>query len=307
MATIEMTRPVEMIPSRRQALWGWPAVLNFALGGLGAGLYVVAVAAAGFGRSPAVTAAAWLGPLLVLAGFVAVATEAGRPFRGPRVLTRVGTSWMSRELWIGGAFVLFAATDLAFPLRLHRALAVAAALALAVAQGFIVRRARGVTAWDVPLMPLLFLLSSLISGSGLYLAIEVISGRHPNEVVLGSVLVLLATGLIVWTRYLRWSREAAFVEAIAPLATARGVRFIAGGGYTAPLALTALGVLLPTLAPLAFLAAGALMMTAQFGAKALLILAAGQFRPITLAGLRVPRGEVRKGSGPPLRVERRPS
>src|SRR5574342_536774 len=106
MATMEMTGPMELIPARRQALWGWPAVLNFALGGLGAGLYAVAVVAAGFGRSPAVTAA----------------------------------SWVSRELWIGGAFVVLVATDLAFPLRLHRGLAVLAALVLALAQGYIVRR-----------------------------------------------------------------------------------------------------------------------------------------------------------------------
>ena len=288
MDTIQMTRPVELIPARRQALWGWPAVLNFALGGLGAGLYVVAVVASGFGRSPAVTATSWLGPLLVLAGFVAVATEAGRPFRGPRVLTRLHTSWMSRELGIGAAFVLFVATDLAFPLRLHRGLATLAALALVLAQGFIVRRARGVTAWDVPLMPVLFLLSALISGIGLYLVIEVISGRHPDGAVQGGVLVLLAAGLAVWTRYLRWSGAAAFVDAVAPLAKGRGGRLIAGGGYTAPLALTALAVLLPALAPLALLTAGALMVGAQFHTKAQLILAAGQFRPITLGGLRVP-------------------
>jgi DMSO reductase anchor subunit len=282
-----MTRPIELIPSRRQALWGWPAVLNFALGGLGAGLYVVAAAAAGFDRSPTVTAASWLGPLLVLAGFVAVATEAGRPFRGPRVLTRLATSWMSRELWIGGAFVLFVATDLAFPLRIHRALAVAMALALALAQGFIVRRARGVTAWDVPLMPLLFLFSALISGSGLYLVIEVISGRRPDGAVLGGVLALLAGGLFVWTRYIRWSVEPAFAEAIAPLTSGRGGHVIVCGGYTAPLGLIPLGVLLPAVAPLALLVAGALMVGAQFHAKTLLILSAGQFRPITLAGLRM--------------------
>ena len=300
MATIEMTR-VELIPPRRQVLWGWPAVLNFALGGLGAGLYVAAVAAAGFGRSPAVSAASWLGPLFVLAGFAAVATEAGRPFRGPRVLTRLGSSWMSRELWIGGVFVLLVAADLAFPLHLYRALATLAALALALAQGYIVRRARGVTAWDVPLMPLLFLLSALISGSGLYLVIEVVSGRHPEGALLGGALLLLAAGLAAWRRYLRWSGEVAFAEAVAPLAKDRGGRLIVGGGYVAPLALILLAAVLPAVAPLALLVAGALMVGAQFYTKAQLILAAGQFRPITLAGLRIQRlvGEgPRAGGGP---------
>jgi DMSO reductase anchor subunit len=289
MATIEMEAMTELIPARRQALWGWPAVLNFALGGLGAGLYVVAVMAAGFSRSPAVQVASWLGPLLVLAGFLAVATEAGRPFRGPRVLTRVRTSWMSRELWLGGAFVLFVATDLAFPLRLHRGLAVLAAVALALAQGFIVRRARGVTAWDVPLMPVLFLLSALISGGGLWLGIEVIAGRRPDGAPLVALLVLLAAGLAGWSRYLGWSDEAAFTQAVAPLAKGRPGRVIAGGGYTAPLLLIALAALLPALAPPALLIAGGLMAGVQVHVKAQLILAAGHFRPITLAGVRVDR------------------
>lgn len=289
MATMEMTRPVEMIPARRQALWGWPAVLNFGLGGLGAGFYVAAVAAAGLGRSPAVTVASWLGPVLVLAGFAAVAAEAGRPFRGPRVLTRVGTSWMSRELWLGGVFVALAAADLVFPSGLYRAGAVVVALALVLAQGFIVRRARGVTAWDVSLMPLLFLLSALISGSGLYLLVEVVGGRAPGSARLGAVLAVLGTGLAVWMRYVRWSSDPSFVGAVARLSRGRGARLIVGGGYVAPLALTGLVLLLPGLALPALLVAGALMAGAQFYAKALLIRAAGQFRPITLAGLRIQR------------------
>jgi len=289
MATIQMTRPVELIPSRRQTLWGWPAVLNFALGGLGAGLYVAAVVAAGFGRSPAVTVASWLGPALVLAGFAAVATEAGRPFRGARVLTRVRTSWMSRELWIGGAFVLLVAADLAFPLRLHRIQAVVAALALALAQGFIVRRARGISAWDVPIMPLLFLASALVSGSGLYLMIEAGAGRLPGARFLAVVLVLLAASLVVWGRYLCWSSESAFARAVDVLAYGRASRLIVVGGYLAPCVLAALAVGLPGLALPALLVAGTLMVGAQLYAKALLVLAAGVFRPITLARLRVPR------------------
>ena len=97
---------VELIPPQRQRLWGWPAVMNFVLGGLGAGWYAIALLAAGFEGSPAVTVASWAAPALVLAGFAAVASAAGRPQRGLRVLTRVRTSWMSRELALGGTFVL---------------------------------------------------------------------------------------------------------------------------------------------------------------------------------------------------------
>ncbi len=289
MATMEMTRPVELIPCSQQTLWGWPAVANFVLGGLGAGFYVVAVVAAGFSRSPAVTAASWLGPALVLAGFVAVAAEAGRPFRGPRVLTRVRTSWMSRELWIGGAFVLLVATDLAFPLRLHRVQAAALAVALALAQGFILRRARGVTAWDVSIMPLVFLSSALVSGGGLYLLVEVGGGRAQPAPALAGLVILLAAGLGVWVRYLTWSREVSFTEAVRPLGQGRGALFIVGAGHVAPFLLAALAAGLQGVASPALGLAGALMIGGQFHGKARLILSAGRFRPITLGGLRIQR------------------
>jgi DMSO reductase anchor subunit len=283
MATMRMPQPVELIPPRQQALWGWPAVVNFTLGGLGAGLYVVAVAAAGPGRSPAVTVASWLGPVLVLAGFAAVAGEAGRPFRGPRVLARIRSSWMSRELAIGLAFVLCVAADAAFPAPLWRMLAVVAALLLALAQGCIVRRARGVTAWDVPLMPLVFLLSALLSGAGGYLVIEVARGEAPRVTVVWAVLALLVAGFAVWARYLTGSRDEAFARAVAPLGEGPAALFIARGGYLLPFALVLLGAGLPNLVPAATGLAGALMISAQGCAKARLILAAGELRPITLS------------------------
>src|SRR5512132_3518267 len=118
MRTGESGLPVELIAAQRQALWGWPAVANFALGGTGAALYAFASLASSFERSPAVALVSWLAPLLVLAGLAAVASETGRPFRGPRVLRQVRTSWMSRELWLGAIFVLLVAADIVFPLRL---------------------------------------------------------------------------------------------------------------------------------------------------------------------------------------------
>src|ERR1700693_4417217 len=117
MRTGEMTPPAELIPAQRQRLWGWQAVANFTLGGVGAGLYGTAVIVAGLERTAAVVLASWLAPLLVLAGFAAVAGEAGRPLRGPRVLWKVRTSWMSRELWIGGVFVVLVRAGIRLPPR----------------------------------------------------------------------------------------------------------------------------------------------------------------------------------------------
>ncbi len=278
--------PSVLLPPVTQRLWGWPAVVNFAAGGLGAGLYLAAALAAGFAASPALRVAAWLGPALVLAGFVAVATEAGRPFRGPRVLARARTSWMSRELWLGGAFVVLAAgewTGLAGPAP--RVAAVLAAAALALAQGWILRRARGVVAWDVPLVPAVFLSSAVVSGAGLLLLLEVAGGRAPGDRAFGAVLVLLIVHMLIWQSYLGWSREAAFVQATRPLKEGPVRALTVVAGYLAPALLIAPALAWPPLAGPAAAAAAVGMIASQVAVKAALILEAGQLRPITVPHL----------------------
>jgi DMSO reductase anchor subunit len=273
---------VELIPPQRQMLWGWPAVANAVLGGLGAGWYAIALVAAGLGRSPAVTVASWAAPALVLAGFAAVATEAGRPRRGLRVLRQVRTSWMSRELALGGAFSLLVVLDLALQLWWCRALGLVAALLLAMAQGFILRHARGVTAWDVPLMPALFLLSALLSGGGAWLAVETLGGRPVGPGRLCALLALVVVGFAAWIRYLNWSSDRRFVRAVAPLQARRASVAIEQCGYGVPLVLGLLALALPGAAVPLLPLAGLALVAGQVAAKAGLILRAGQLRPIAL-------------------------
>jgi DMSO reductase anchor subunit len=271
-----------MIPARRQSLWGWPAVANFTLGGLGAGWYAVAVLAAGLDRTPGVIVASWTAPALVLAGFIAVAAEAGRPLRGLRVPARVWTSWMSREVLIGGIFVLLVAADLVFPLRLYRTSALLAAGLLALAQGFMVRRARGVTAWDVPIMPLLFLISAGLAGSGAVLLVEAGAHRAVEGPLLAGVVALIALSFVAWTRYLGSSSQESFVQAVAPLRQRQVALVVDGAGHGLPVLLVVLALLVPAAAGPALGLAGALLVAGQAHAKAGLILDAGLLRPVTL-------------------------
>jgi formate-dependent nitrite reductase membrane component NrfD len=279
--------PADLLPPVLQTLWGWPAVANFALGGLGAGLYVMAALATGFGPSASLRVAAWLGPLLVLTGFVAVALEAGRPFRGARVLSRVRTSWMSRELWLGGVFALFAAGTLAADGRALRVLATAAAVAFALAQGQILKHARGVAAWAVPPMPAVFLTSALVSGAGLMLVLEAWTRRPPDR-LLGTALVALITHLCIWSVFVCWSRDDAFVRGVRPLREGASAVAVVGG-YLVPSLLAALAIALPPFGrPLAALA-GILMVAGQASMKTTLIRKAGHLRAITLPSERLQR------------------
>jgi len=278
----------ELIPPVRQQLWGMPAVANFVLGGLGAGFYVAAALAGRLQDSAAITLAAWLGPLLVLAGFVAVATEAGRPLRGARVLVRLRSSWMSRELVLGGVFALLATAELVRASPVLRALAVLVALALSVAQGLIVRRARGVTAWDVAVVPVVFLVSALVSGVGLLLLTESVQGRAPAGAGLGAVLMTLVVAMIVWLAYLTWSHDENFERATHPLREGSIAVGIAGAGYVLPLILLSLTPTLNGLAPAAAFLAGTLMVAGQVETKRALIVSVAYLRPITLPALRLP-------------------
>ncbi len=280
-------KPVALIPARPQTLWGLPAVINFALGGTGAGLYVAAAIAAGLGSSASLTIASWLGPVLVLAGFAAVATEAGRPWRGARVLARVRTSWMSRELAVGGLFALLAAGEFVAPSRGQRLAAVAAAVGLVLAQGLILRQAAGVTAWAVPPMPAVFLQSALVAGAGLLVVIDVARGVSLDGAPLGAVIALLPVAAIVWLAYVTWS-DGPFADATRSLREGGTATAIFGGGYVAPFALLALALALGehTVAPAL---GGLLMLAGQGYAKAVLILRCGQLRPITVPQLRLVR------------------
>lgn len=280
------TDPVVLIPAMRQRVWGVPAVLNFALGGLGAGFYAAAALTAGLGSSAAVALASWLAPVLVGAGFVAVATEAGRPLRGPRVLARVRSSWMSRELVLGGAFAALALAEWVAPSAALRALAVAAGLAVAGAQGAILRRARAVIAWDVPVMPLVFIASALVSGAGLLLVMEPLLGIRGTYALRGT-LTLLPLAFVGWLMYLAWSPAPAFVRATRALRGRPGEAF-GIVAYLVPWTTIALTLALPQLGAAAP-AAGILLIAGQAWSKWLLVLTVADVRPVTLGRLTLQR------------------
>jgi DMSO reductase anchor subunit len=280
-----MTPHRVLIPATPQRLWGPLAVANFVLGGLGAGFYLAAALGGGLRSTPALALASWLGPALVVAGLVAVATVAGRPLRGVRVIARARTSWMSREALLAAAFVGLASAE-----RMTDALrgpAAAAALAFVLAQGFLVRRARGVTAWDVPILPAVFLTSALLSGCGLLLLTESAAGRGAEPVVLATTLVLIPVGMLTWLAYLTWSTEPAFTDAVRPLSHGRGAVVINALAYLAPFVLLLVALVLAW--PAAAAVAGALSMAGHTVARWRLILDAGALRPITLSTLRLSR------------------
>jgi len=196
---------------KKQRVWGLPAVANFILGGAGAGLYLLSslrlLTRAGSGPEGPLAAA------LVSLGFLALTHEAGRPLRGIYLLSNLRSSWISIELFAGVLFMSAAILDWLFPLTVMRLLAVCGALLFIMSQGFVVYRARAITAWNVPMIPLLFLLSALAMGGGLLLLLSAIGHMPLEKGILTVLLIVLISDMAAWVLYLKRSHNTNFRKA----------------------------------------------------------------------------------------------
>lgn len=261
---------IEIVPAKQQTAWGWPAVGNFLLGGMGAGLYLLgALVPAQFEV---------LGPVLACVGFAILMLEAGRPARSRYLLRALRRSWISRETLAGAVFIAAGIADWFWHGAGLGIAAVIGAAGLIVSQGFILRRARGVTAWNVAIMPLLFVTSAFATGSGLMLLLST-PGRETAAIALASAVLNLA----VWLAYLYGSRDPAFRKATATLRGRASLLFVAGLGHALPaLLLVPVAMGLREHAGLAVALAGASMIFGGLLQKAAIIFKAGYLRAIVL-------------------------
>ncbi|GIX47146.1 MAG: hypothetical protein KatS3mg131_1357 [Candidatus Tectimicrobiota bacterium] len=281
-----------------QRVWGWLAVGNFFLGGTAAAAYVLALLLAlwpGVTPAPLLGVVQRLAPLLVLAGFGAVALEAGRPLRGLRVLWNLRHSWMSRELLAGLVFVLLAWADALWPRAALRLLAGLAALGLLVSQGLILFHARGVPAWHQRRVPTLFVSSGLLTGTALLLGLAALLATEARALALlaGLAFALAAADLGLWWAYLH---QPARVPEVA-LACQRLRRWpllvsTVGVGHLLPLLLLGSWLAQPTASPLRLLATSIALLLGGWSLKAGLVTKAGY-----LFGIPVPRLSGRPPAG----------
>lgn len=283
---------MELIRPIKQTVWRWPAVANFTLGGMGTGFYllgllVVALYDGDVPQSIAFNAVfKLLGPALASLGFLALTTEAGRPLRGHHLFRHLRRSWMSREALAGAIFIPAAVADWLLPHPALRALATLGAVGLLVSQGFIVYRARGVTAWNVSLMPLFFVTSGLASGGGLVL-LPPLNEPALRRGFVAIELILIVLNLMVWFLYLRRSDET-FLRATKNLRRPNAVILTIGMGHLLPALLLTLVWVIPDpnagggLRVVAAAVAGLAVIVGGVLQKAGIILEAGYLRPIVL-------------------------
>lgn len=234
-------KDIAVLHAESQHVWGWPGTANFVLVGAGTGVYIITFLAGIFHQGlSGLASRTWLGllgPVLAVLGFLALTTEAGHPMRGMHLFRHLRHAWLSRETLFWTVFVFSATLDWFVPSLFLQIVAVLAALALMVSQGFILYQMRAISAWNVPPMPLFFVTSGLMSGSG----IAVLAGGlvNPPLPLSITVIAIAATGanLFVWLLYLGSHHNADFSKVTEKLRRPFAALNMVGLGHVVPLVL----------------------------------------------------------------------
>lgn len=230
---------------KAQQEWGWLANLDFFLAGGGAGLFLIGLAF-GIGIAlPIGLAAAALGALTLL-------IDLGQPQRSWTAITRPGTSWISRGAILVALFLVFGVISTALPpisddgLRITiEAIAAIAAVGVMAYTGFLLAASPGIPAWHGALVPVQFVVLSLLTGcGGLYLIVPLHGGATISFRALELVGVGLGLGaLLMLVAYLVALRSSASGARQAEHELVQGrlvLHFLGGGvlmGLVVPLAI----------------------------------------------------------------------
>jgi DMSO reductase anchor subunit len=228
---------LQIVPAARQRSWGWLAVLSSSLGGAGTGLYLIgsllSILRPSISDQDQFVSFQILAPVIVCCGFLALSIEAKRPMRAYRLFNLFSGSWMSIESVAGGIFIFTAVSNWFFPSFVLCIATVSAALIFMISQGFIVYRAVAVTAWNVCLIPVIFVTSGFMTSCGLVLLnTRFHSGMDTLLMVIFLICIFLNS--IVWLLYLYGYHDDDFQEAIRFLRRPVMVLVILGIGHFIP-------------------------------------------------------------------------
>jgi Fe-S-cluster-containing dehydrogenase component/DMSO reductase anchor subunit len=285
------------VEPRHQPHWNWKAAGNFLCGGVGTGLFAIAVVANPEAKSFAVTALIALA--LVAFGLFLLIFKIGRPLRSIQVLRHPQRSWMSREAWI--AFVFFPLALLAVWLE-NRALAGLAAglgLVFLFCQSMILREAKGIPAWRAPPIVPLIVITGLAEGAGLFLVLSTgLPGLAPQApAVAVALFVLVVIRGLAWMSYLAALRKAGAPRRTFEVLDASRPWLAAFGGGIPAIAI-ALGFGLASDAAMLFALAGLSAFAAGWALKFIVVTRAGYSQGFALEHIPV-RG--RGAAGPPVK------
>lgn len=277
----------------KQKDWGWPVIANFSIGSTGAGLYLVNLFLIFLNADSAILSHwisfGFLPPLLIIFGFLCLSIETGRPLRSFYLFGRPLQSWISLEMIAGCIFIAAAICDYFLRHPILKLFAIMSALAFLISQGFIVYRTRAIVAWNMPIIPIVFVSSGLVSGYGLFVMLIDADTIGIDQTTLLFGLIFLLLNMMIWLIYLRQSFLNDFSIETKKLRQPFFLTLTIALGQIIPLLLL-LFLMLPkhTIEPvplsLTITLCGILLLIGNISQKVGIIFFAGYFRRIELNG-----------------------
>lgn len=232
-----------------QEVWGPLLAWDLFLGGAGAGAYLIGVVALWFGGKyqRLVKPGIYAGPLLVALGALLLLIELGQPLRFYLGFLRPGSSMMSVGIILISLFIVLGFLHILFSLfpqigvkeGAQKTLGTVNAvigLGVILYTGLLLGLVKAVPFWNTPLLPLLFLVSALLSGLAVVMLLvglqrwvtparvkaeevgELLRSLMPAVVILLVVEVLMLFSLL----FLMGSSQVVAVES---------ARYLLAGGY----------------------------------------------------------------------------
>jgi len=250
----------------RQRHWGWPIPVYLYLAGMGAGAYTIGLIMSWlhFADAPPKWLLLW-GPVLVTLGAPFLIIDLGQKFRFLNASRNPRTSWMARGFAILSSCILLGLASFAvallpevlplvgltvpgwlsdgsvFVLVLQWA-ALVVALGTALYTGVFLQSVRYIKLWHTPLLPLLFLVSALSTGSMLTILSVIGYGAvagtvypaHLVETITRVEQVLVAVEALVLLAYLllRYRTDIAVRTSVRTMMAGR-LRFVFWAGIVA--------------------------------------------------------------------------
>jgi polysulfide reductase chain C len=176
----------------------------FSLGSIGGGLYLTSL----FFNNLLGMFTGWL--LILLVGLVDM-LHLHKPLRFWRMFFKPGSSWIARGFITIALFIVLAAVQLALfywrpgtaPENVFRVLSGLFAFGVTIYGGFVLSRVKAIRLWNSAMIPLLFVISSLVGGMAVFFIINLGENTNPTATlvtVLEIALVLYAVmlGLHLW-------------------------------------------------------------------------------------------------------------
>jgi len=205
----------------RQKEWGWPIAVYLYLAGIGAGSFIIGLLMdwLGYHSYPSRAILLW-GPILVAIGAPFLILDLGIKRRFLSACLNPRSSWVARGFLILSVFIIIGLTifgmsvfpfhglnEQSAPFRILEGIGLIFAFATAIYTGVLLQSVKYISLWNTPLLPLLFLVSALSTGSmGIILStlgygLLVPYGEYPaqptNMLMLTEQTLILIEGLVL--------------------------------------------------------------------------------------------------------------